>query len=464
MKEHFDAVVIGGGPGGTPAAMALAGAGRKTLLVEKSGKLGGACLFVGCIPSKIIRKASDDASIHFTGGTINVEKVWHEIRKKMNRILPGRSDAALKKAGQMPKLTVKAGRARFLSAREIEVSDPSGRIEVFSFDKAVIATGSLSFVPPFSGNGTADVLVSERFFNRPSLPSSLVIIGGGPIGVELAQMLNRLGVSTVIVENMPSILHGVVPSGFATAITQKLEAEKIHIYTGAKVIEINKQGEEFVTIFEKSNGEKQSARSEQVLVSTGKIPNLQDLNLEAAGIKYSRRGIEVDNNLKTSVEWIFAVGDVIDGPKFAHLATHEAFIAVKNILGGSARVDFKRNSWVLFTDPEIMSAGYSLAEATAAGFNAVEGVYDYKIDAAAQVHDINGGELRFVVDAKNKEILGVHAMVKGADSIAGEAALIVSQRLTLMDVAKAIHPHPTLTEAFGFLAQEMLNKFLHSGN
>jgi len=464
MAEHFDAVIIGGGPGGTPAAMALAAAGRKTLLVEKTGKLGGACLFVGCIPSKIIRKAADDAFLQAAGGLVNTEKVWPEIRKKMDRILPGRSGAALKKAGQTPNLTVKAGGARFISAREIEVSGPSGRAEVFSFDKAVIASGASSFVPPFGGTGAADVLVSERFFNRPALPRSLVIVGGGPIGVELAQMLGRLGVSPVIIESMPTILHGAVPAGFAAAITQKLEAEKIRVYAGAKVLEINRQGEEFVTVFENAAGEKQSERSEQVLVSTGKVPNVQDLSLEAAGVKYSRRGIETGGNLETSVKGIFAVGDVIDGPKFAHLATHEAFIAVKNILGGAATVDFKRNSWVLFTDPEIMSAGYSLAEAAAAGFNAVEGVYDYKIDAAAQVHDIAGGELRFVADAKTKELLGVHAMVKGADSIAGEAALIVSRRLTLMDVAQAIHPHPTLTEAFGFLAQEMLKKFSQSGS
>lgn len=458
MAEHFDAVVIGGGPGGTPAAMALAAAGKKTLLAEKSGKLGGACLFVGCIPSKIIRKGADDAALQAGGGLVNADKVWPEIRKKMDRILSGRSGAALKKAGQIPNLTVKAGAARFLSASEIEVSGPSGLAEVFSFDKAVIAAGASSFVPPFGGDAAGDVLVSERFFSRPQLPRSLVIIGGGPIGVELAQMLGRLGVSPVIVESLPSILQGAVPAEFAAAIAKKLEAEKIPVYTGAKVTEINRQGEEFVTVFEDASGGRRSLRSEQVLVSTGKVPNVQDLNLEAAGIKYSRRGIETDEFLETSAKGIYAAGDVIDGPKFAHLATHEAFITVKNILGGAAKADFSRNSWVLFTDPEIMSAGYTLAGAAAAGFNAVEGVYDYRIDAAAQVHDIAGGELRFVADAGTREILGVHAMVKGADSLAGEAALIVSRRLTLMDVAQAIHPHPTLTESFGFLALEMLNK------
>ena len=456
MAKQYDAVVIGGGPGGTPAAMALAAAGKETLLVEQTGQLGGACLFVGCIPSKIIRKAADDAFLQAAGAPVNTAKVWAEIKEKMDRILHGRSDAALNNARQMTNLTVKAGVARFVSAREIEVSAASGSADVFPFDNAVIASGASSFVPAFAGNGVGDVLVSERFFNRPALPRSLVIVGGGPIGVELAQMLGRLGVRPVIIELMPAILENVVPDDFAAFITNKLEDENIPIHAKAKVLEINKQGNEFVTVFENAAGQTQSASSEQVLVSTGKVPNVQELDLEAAGIKYSRRGIETDEYLETTAKGVFAVGDVIDGPRFAHLATHEALIAVNNILGGNAvKVDVMRNSWVLFTDPEIMSAGYSLREATAAGLDAIEGSYDYRIDAAAQVHDIEEGWLRFVVNAKTEEILGVHAMVKGADSLSGEAALIVSQRLTLADVAQAIHPHPTLTEAFGLLAREM---------
>ena len=465
MGKQFDVVVIGGGPGGTPAAMALAAAGKKVLLAEKTGKLGGACLFTGCIPSKIVRKAADDFRLQSGGKKSgetsgeDVEAVWSLTRKKMDRILQGRSNGALQKAKQLTNLAVIHGTAKFQSEYQVEVIEESGQSEIYDFKNALIAAGARSSVPPFKGSGVRDVLVSEDFFYQDKLPKSLVIIGGGPIGIELAQMLAKFGVKCTIIEVMETVLFGVTSPAFIRLLTKTLEEAGVTVYTSCKVLEINRNNAGFSTDFIAPDGTTRSVQSEQVLVAAGKAPNIESLNLGAAGIEFSKAGIITNEYLETTAKGVYAAGDVIQGPKFAHMATHEALIATQNILQGNCqKIDFAKNSWVLFTDPEFMSAGYSEEDAAKAGFDVVTGEYNYIIDAAAQVHGIASGILKFVVDKRTNIILGVQAIVPGADLIAGEAALIVAQKLTLQDVAQTVHPHPTLTEAFGFLALEMLRK------
>ncbi len=196
-----------------------------------------------------------------------------------------------------------------------------------------------------------------------------------------------------------------------------------------------------------------------MLIVTGKVPTIEGLDLEAAGIKYDRHGIIVNEFLETSANGIYATGDVVSGaPKFAHTATYEAHLAAANIEQGNAgKVNFTKNSWVLFSDPEIAAAGLTEEEALKSGLDVISGVYHYNVDAAAQISGDTSGILKFVVNRQNKQILGVHLFLNGAASLSGEASLIVSQKLTLMDLVRAIHPHPTLSEAFGFLALKMLS-------
>jgi dihydrolipoamide dehydrogenase len=467
MNEKFDVIIIGGGPGGTPAAMQLAANGKKVLLAEESGKLGGACLFVGCIPSKIIKHGADALTVQHKNDLHNVKlsheeltETWQSIQRDMDRILNGRSNAAINQVNQMP-ITFIAGKVRFISNKEVEINNKR-----YWFDKAIIATGSHSFVPPFKGNGVKEVLTSEVLFQQPSLPSSMLLVGGGPIGIELAQMLNKLQVKCTIVEMMPSLLSGVVEPEFVNGITKKLKETGIEVHTQAKVEEINKVDGQFQTIFTDDQGNTQQLITEKVLVVTGKVPSLEGLNLETTGVHFERNGITVNEYLETSVSGIYATGDVVLGaPKFAHTATYEAHIAATNILRGNiSKACFTKNSWVLFSDPEIAAAGFTEAEALKAGFDVVTGTYDYKVDATSQINGDTFGFLKFIVNRHNQEVLGVHIFINGAASLSGEASLIVSKKLTLMDVARAIHPHPTLTEAFGMLALKMLadNKFHES--
>ncbi len=466
MNSKFDVVVIGGGPGGTPAAMQLASQGKRVLLVEGSGKLGGACLFVGCIPSKIIRHSAYEYAVKLKYSTSGAqlpegrETAWNQIRHIMEEVLNKRSGAAMQMLNHLSDLEFLAGYAKFVSNNEIVVDKQgTGRKENYTFDKAIIATGAHSFIPSFRGNGVQDVLTSEMLFSQDKLPETLLIVGGGPIGVELAQMLTKLGTKCTIVELLDSILYGVVETEFVSIISNQLEKSGVDIYTSSKVQEINKIDDHFNVTFTDAKGSERKTNFENVLVVTGKVPNIESLGLDSTNIQFDRKGIIVNEYLETSVKGIYATGDVIHGPKFAHTATYEAHIASANILAGNAwKVDFSKNSWVLFSEPEIAAAGYTEDQAVQEGYDVVIGVYDYKIDAAAQVAGVPFGYLKFVVNKDNSEIIGIHICHNNASSLVGEASLIIANRLTLKDVANAIHPHPTMTEAFGALAQRMLSE------
>jgi dihydrolipoamide dehydrogenase len=466
MIPKFDVIVIGGGPGGTPAAMQLASQGKTVLLVEESGKLGGACLFVGCIPSKIIRHWADEFTAERkylaeeTWSSEDREKAWDQIKTKIHSILEKRSSAAMHIANNFPTLEFIAGHAQFVSGNELIIEEKdTGRKEEVTFDKAIISTGVHSVVPPFKGNSVHEVLTSEVLFSQDKLPETLLIVGGGPIGIELAQMLAKLGVKCTIVELLDSILSGIVETEYIEVIAKELVRSGIEIHTSSKVQEINKSDGHFNVIFIDANGTERKEIFENVLVAAGKVPNVESLDLGKANIEFNRKGIVVNEFLETSTEGIYATGDVIDGPKFAHTATYEAHLAVANIMAGNKqKVDFSKNSWVLFSEPEIASAGFTEAKAIQEGYDVITGVYDYKIDAAAQVANEPFGYLKYVVNKKNLEIIGVSICTNDAALLVGEAALIVANKLTLKDIAQAIHPHPTMTEAFGVLAQEMLSK------
>jgi dihydrolipoamide dehydrogenase len=466
MREDYFAVVIGGGPGGTPAAMELAANGKKTLLIEASGKLGGACLFVGCIPSKIIKFTADEAAAFEKSaakfglsGKPDRTQAWTMIQKKMDQILNGRSSKALEKARSMPSLTVVSGKAAFAGPRLLEVTKDDGQKLEVGFEKAIIATGAHSVVPPFAGNAIGELLVTENFFRMPKLPTSMIIIGGGPIGIELAQMLGSLGVRVTIVEVMDALLKGLAETDFSQAVHEALEKAGIRVLVSTQVKSVDKGSKGLVVAIQGSSGATEVLEAEKVLVAAGKAPNVEGLNLEAASVEFSRKGIVIDDYMETTAPGIYAAGDVNTGPKFAHIASHEAHIVAVNMLkGNSLKENFDKNAWVLFSEPEIASAGLLEEQARSRGLDVFSGTYAYQIDATAQIQESLGGKLRFVAERGTLRLVGVHVLGRDASEVIGEGSLAVSAGLTLADLVAAVHPHPTLTEAFGFLASDMLAK------
>ncbi len=464
MKK-YDVVIIGAGPGGTPAAIRLAKAGKNVLLIDNRGEPGGECLFEGCIPSKTLEQSADyfyllkymkDFGIN-GGGTPSIN--WEKVVRKKNDIIQQRLEMELKLFESIPTLNFMNGEARFVSSKKIEIISCATNklIEEVSFDYAIIATGSKPFIPPFEGNGVSKVWTNKEMFEEEDLPKSVLIIGAGAIGVEFAQMFAKVNVRTTVVEMLDRILPPV-ETNFANLLYEKMKKEdKIDIYLSSEVKRIDYEKEKFLTTFELPDKSTKRISSDRVIVASGRRPNLEPLRLEKAAIDFNKRGIAVDKYLETNVEGIYAVGDIINGPTFAHTATYEALIAANNILNGNMQqVDFTKNSWVLFSDPEIASAGLTEKQALDSGFKIITGSYDYGKDVRAQINDRPFGRLKFVAEKETGRLLGIHIFTEGAADLAGEAVLAVSTESTIKDIAEAIHPHPTLTESFGVLARQML--------
>ena len=459
--EKYDVVVIGAGPGGTPAAEFLAKKGKKVLLIDERGKPGGECLFEGCIPSKILETSADyfyqTKKLDIFGIDIegNIKINWKNVIKRKEIILERRANAALHRLSQIKNFTFKHGKGSFISNNQIQIKKPDGSSETVKFEKAIIATGSSPFIPPIEGNGLDKIWTNRNIFDEEKLPESILIVGGGPIGIEFGQMFNKLGVKVIIVELMERILMPV-DEEFALILQDKIQKDGIQLHLKSLVKRIDFENSRFKVTFEKE-GTSQTVEVEKVLIAVGRKPNIESLNLEKVNVEYDRKGIITNEYYQTSNPDIYAVGDAIKQPKFQHLARNQGLTAARNILEGNKHtVNLDKLSWVLFSDPEIASAGLTEQQAKSRGIDYIVGKYPYQIDARAQIFDTDFGFLKFVVDKKNNQIIGVHIITEGASSLIGEASLIVANKLTLEQVANGIHPHPTLTESFELLAKNML--------
>ncbi len=459
--EKYDVVIIGAGPGGTPTAEFLAKKGKKVLLIDERGKPGGECLFEGCIPSKILETSADyfyqTKKLDIFGIDIegNIKINWKNVIKRKDNIIERREKAALERLNQIKNLTFKHGKGSFVSNTQIEIQKLDGYTEAIEFEKAIIATGSSPFIPPIEGNGLDKVWTNKNIFEEEELPESVLIVGGGPIGIEFGQMFNKLGVKVIIVELMERILMPV-DKEFALILQDKIQRDGILLHLKSLVKRIDFENGKFKVSFEKE-GNFQTVEVEKVLIAVGRKPNIEGLNLEKVNVEYDKKGIFTNEYYQTSNPDIYAVGDVIKQPKFQHLARNQGLAAARNILEGNRyTVDLDKLSWVLFSDPEIASAGLTEEQAKSRGIDYIIGKYPYKIDARAQIFDTNFGFLKFVVNQYNNRIIGVHIITEGASSLVGEASLIVANKLTLEQVASGIHPHPTLTESFELLAKNMI--------
>ncbi|MEJ2479988.1 MAG: NAD(P)/FAD-dependent oxidoreductase [Acidihalobacter sp.] len=457
--ENIDVLVIGGGPGGTPAALALAQAGKRVLLVEAGQGLGGTCLFEGCIPSKIFRETAArrrelaraaEFGLQLPGaGSATVD--WNAVQARRARILNQRAQGALAKAGALPSLEVAFGRARLTGPRTAVIEASDGRREL-RFERAILATGSVPSRLPIPGADLPGVLDSNGLIEIGFVPESLALVGGGPVGVEMAQIFAMLGSQVTLLEAMPRIL-APVDSVLGGMLAERLEADGIAVQTGVN-IEAIAGDENQRTVSYSQGGQQRELTAQVVAVVAGRHPNVDGLGLENTAVRHDRHGIKVDETLQTDEAGIYATGDVVGNPMFAHWATAQALAVARHLLGAPA--DFPRpehNSAVIFSYPELAMAGLTEEAARAAGDDVDVVEYDYRVDARTQISGDAFGRLRIVYRRADRSIVGVHALVEGAADIMGEAALAVRHGLTLEQFATAIHPHPTLTEAMGTAAR-----------
>jgi len=472
LENKYDLLIIGGGPGGTPVAMEYASLypNKKILLVDKLGKLGGECLFEGCIPSKILLKSGEEylnrnEAIDFGIKNSNEKPklIWKDVVRRKVNILEKRSNAALHNLNSLRNVTLIKGITKFIDKNSvrIELVDTNEK-KIVTFEKAVIGTGSRTFIPPFKGNGLDKVWTNNEFFRDLEHPKTLTIIGDGPIGIELTQILANLDFKINLIGNRSSILH-MVDKEFSQIVLEKIKENKnINLILNANVSEVNFNNNFFDVIYSQ-NGKVKNVNSEKVLIATGRTPNIEELSLDKANVKFDRKGIIVDNYLQTTNRNIYAAGDVIlNGPQFAHTAAYEAHIIAQNLFFGrnKFKVNYDKNSWVLFSEPNVVSAGISEEKAIEKGYDVITGLYDFSIDAKSQIENADYGFMKFVVNKKNLEIIGITIVTPDAQSISGEAALLISKRVTLKELVSVIHPHPTLSESFTFLAKMMMGKII----
>lgn len=453
--QEIDYLIIGGGPGGTPTAMALASAGKSVMLVEKGAGLGGTCLFEGCIPSKIFRESArrlrelrEASDFGLCLPTQDVTINWSAVLERKHAILKRRSEGALQNTGRLPTLKTVFGQCRLLSSRSAIIEQEDGTTQEIHFEKAILSTGSVPFLPPIKGIDHPRVHDSESILNIDHVPEKLVIVGGGPIGVELGQVFNTLGSHVTILETAPRIL-GPVDEELAMSLQQTMQQEGIDIHTSCQVEAIVHSGQSVFVEYTDQAGEKQHNIADTVLMVTGRLPNVEGLGLENTEVKHDAHGIEVDATLQTTEAGIYAVGDAVGQPMFAHWATAQGLALARYLMGQPAPFPTANtNTAVIFSEPEIGIAGLTEQQAKQAGLDIAVARYDFHNDARAQIDGRDAGLLKIIFEKESHKVVGVHALVEGAGEIMGEAALLVKAELPIEAIAGSIHPHPTLTESF----------------
>ena len=461
----YDAIIIGAGPAGYVCAIRLAQLGQKAAVVEK-GAIGGVCLNVGCIPSKALIAASKLRDRIQSAGTmgITVKDVQVDIDKLVawKEGIVGKLTGGVGSLLKNHKVDVHRGTARILGRDRVEVTaDKKKKKTVLATKNVVVATGSSAIeIPGFEFDGT-HVWSSTEALAPASIPERMVVIGGGYIGLELGLVYHKLGTEVRIVEFMDRVLPGM-ESDLSKEMGRSLKKKKIPVHLKAKATAYKKgKGGLEVSV---DLGKKTETFSCDVILSTvGRKPNTSDLGLDKAGVRIDKKGfIEVDARRQTTAAGIYAVGDCAGEPMLAHKGSHEGLVAAAAIAGQKgAAYDPACVPVVIFTDPEIASVGLTSEEATAAGFEPVEGKFPFAASGRAMSLNETEGWAKVVADKKTDKILGVHLIGPEVTELIAEAALAIELGATAEDLASTIHAHPTLPEALMEAAEAVHNMAVH---
>jgi pyruvate/2-oxoglutarate dehydrogenase complex dihydrolipoamide dehydrogenase (E3) component len=442
----YNLVVIGGGSAGLLAAVAAAGLGAKTAVIERY-LLGGDCLNTGCVPSKTVirsakvlgdlRQASELGVSVPPGVTVDFGAVMARMRRIRAGISHHDSAARFKTEG----VDVFLGEGRFTGRNSIEVAGAT-----LTFKKAMVATGSRAMVLPIPGLADAGYLTNETFFSLTALPRRMVVIGGGPIGSELAQALQRLGSQVTVFDILPQVL-GREDRDAAQIVEQSMRRDGVNLALEANIRRVEKQGQDKIIHFEQ-RGQEQSLVVDEILMAVGRMPNLEGLNLEAAGVAYHQKGIEVNDYLQTSNPHIYAVGDVGLKYQFTHTADASARIALQNALFmGRKKVSRLVIPWCTYTDPEVAHVGLYPAEAEAAGMAIDTFVQPFSQVDRAIADGEEEGFVKIHVKQGTDRIVGATIVARHAGDMISEITTAMVGGVGLKTLAQVIHPYPTQAEA-----------------
>jgi len=454
-------LIIGGGPAGYVAALRVSQLGGRATLVEEN-KLGGVCLNCGCIPTKFLLHGielyhnvtgAEQYGIKTGNVSINISKLQSEKCNVVNKLVSGVD--ALLSAGRVK---VIYGRAKINSPDNVEITDRSGETQTVQPDSIIIATGARAAGLPIPGGEMPDILDYKGLLELENVPESIIMIGGGVIGVEMATFLNRLNCRVSIVEMMPRIL----PANDAETVRVLDDAMKkdgMDIYCGAMVEKIKDSGKNKKVTFSNGKGTT-TLEAEKVAVTAGMKPNIEGTGLDECGVEVNKDGIKVNERMQTSVPDIYAAGDVTGGIMLAHVAFAEGKKAAENAMGKVTFMDYQAVPQCIYTSPEL--AGVGLTEEEAEKHYQIEtGRFPFEASGMAAILGDTRGFVKIITEKKYDRILGVHIAGPSASHLISEAALAIKMELTPQEIIETIHSHPSLSEALWEASLDISGETIH---
>jgi len=459
---HRDLIIIGGGPGGYVAAIRAAQLGAKVLIVEKD-QLGGTCLNRGCIPTKAFYKnaqildtlnKSNEFGIEIKWCSLNMAKV-QERKDEIVKKLRGGIGQLLKAFG----IEIIRGKGSLLDHTTVSVQGEPGNSELIKAPRIIIATGSVPAELPIPGLNLPGVMTSNEALNLGRIPKDMVIIGGGVIGIEFAGIYHAFGAQVTVLEYLPRILPGM-DEEIAKRVYMTLKRKGIRIETGINVKEVCRQDSTLMVCAEGKKGAME-VTAESVLVAAGRSINVQGLNLEELGIEYDRTGIKVDERFSTNVPGVYAIGDVIGGQMLAHVASDEGKAAVESMMGLEGHINYSAVPSCVFTFPEVAAVGLTEEGAKSRGLPYLTGKFLFGANGKALTMGEGEGIVKVIAAKDDGRILGVHIFGPHASDLIHEASLAVENKLTVAQITKTVHAHPTLAEAFLEAAMAVEGRAIH---
>lgn len=448
----YDVTVIGSGPGGYVAAIRCSQLGMKTAIIEKYDTLGGTCLNVGCIPSKALL----DSSEHFHNAEVTFKEHGIDIPKpkvNLKQMIARKSKVVQENVSGIDflmkknKITVHHGVGSFVDKNTIKVTDSDGKESTIETDKVIIATGSKPASLPFINIDKKRVITSTEALELKEVPKHMIVIGGGVIGMELGSVYARLGAKVSVVEYMDRLVPSM-DSTMGKELQKSLKKLGFDFYMSHKVTAVEAKGKEVKVIAENNKGENVELKGDYCLVSIGRKPYTEGLGLENVGIKTTDRGqIEVDDHLRTSVENIWAIGDVVKGAMLAHKAEEEGVFVAEQFAGQKPHIHYHLIPGVVYTWPEVASVGYTEEELKSQGKAIKIGKFPYKALGRARASMDVDGLVKVIADKETDEILGMHIIGARAADMIATGVTAMEFRASAEDIARMSHAHPTYMEA-----------------
>ncbi len=460
MSKAFDVVVIGGGPGGYIAAIRAAQLGFNTACIdewknEKGGPApGGTCTNVGCIPSKALLQSSENfeqAGHHFADHGIGLTNLTMDVSKMLGRkntVVKQNNDGILY-LFKKNKVTFFHGRGSFVKAAAgaVEIAVAGDKPETLVAKHVIVATGSNPRALPGAVFDEENILSNDGALRIPAVPKTLGVIGSGVIGLEMGSVWRRLGAEVTVLEALPVFL-GAVDEQIAKEAHKAFTRQGLKINLGVKISAVTSTKAGVTVAYADASGKEQKLECEKLIVSIGRVPNTTGLNAEAVGLKLDERGfIAVDDDCKTNLPNVWAVGDVVRGPMLAHKAEEEGVAVAERINGQHGHVNFNTVPWVIYTSPEIAWVGQTEQQLKAAGRAYKAGAFPFMANGRARALGDTTGMVKLLADAKTDEILGVHIVGPMASELIAESVVAMEFKASAEDIARICHAHPSLSES-----------------